>query len=420
MGLGKTVQTVVALALLMYIEESISRALIVAPTSLTTNWVDEINKWAPSLTVRRIDGGEDNRKSFYLLPIPVLVASYEQIRLDGLDRIPSNTFDIVILDEAQRIKNRDSTTSLACKLLSRSRAWALSATPLENNESDIGSILEFINPSMSVPQSKYALNERLSSMMLRRKKSDVREELPPVILQDIRISLSLHQRNAYDDLWVRRTEVFHRSSSSGNVASALLGLITKLKVICNFDKSTNTSAKWEALQELLDQVGKSSRVLVFSQFVETLQWISEQMQHSHSLLTGSMSIDERQKSMNAFKSKKPPRVLLVSLRAGGVGLNLEEATHVVLFDRWWNPATEIQAVYRAHRFQRKDPLHVIRFLVINSIEERISEILQQKEQIFEDVIESVRSESHSFSQKEMMSILKFTGDDIFPKTARET
>ncbi|MXZ13393.1 MAG: DEAD/DEAH box helicase [Candidatus Dadabacteria bacterium] len=420
MGLGKTVQTVVALALLMYTQKDVNRAIIVAPASLTTNWIDEFEKWTPSLTVRRVEGNAQNREAFYLLPIPVLVASYEQIRLDGLDRIPSNAFDIVILDEAQRVKNRTSTTSLACRLLPRKRAWALSATPLENNEADIESILGFLDPSVgqSIPRS--VLNERLRLMMLRRKKSDVREELPPVILQDLRINLSLQQRNEYEDLWFRRTEAISHHTPPGNIVSVLLGLITRLKVICNFDKSTNTSSKWDALQDIFDQAGDSARILVFSQFVETLHWISERMQLPHSLLTGSMPLDERQKSINAFKSNSPPRVLLVSLRAGGVGLNLGEATHVVLFDRWWNPAVEVQAIFRAHRFERKEPLHVVRLLVVDTIEERIAEILDQKEQLFDDVIESVKTESQSFSRQEMMRILQLTGNDVLSTTEEKS
>ena len=136
------------------------------------------------------------------------------------------------------------------------------------------------------------------------------------------------------------------------------------------------------------------------------------MQLPHSLLTGSMSLAERQKSINAFKNNPAPRVLLVSLRAGGVGLNLGEATHVVLFDRWWNPAVEIQAIFRAHRFQRKEPLHVARFLVVDTIEERIAKILNQKKQLFDDVIESVETKSRSFSRQEMMHILQLTENDV--------
>jgi len=396
----------------MYSQNDVNRAVVVAPTSLTTNWIDEFNRWAPSLTVRRVEGDAQNRLAFYLLPVPVLVVSYEQIRLDGLDRIPSNTFDIVILDEAQRIKNSSSTTSLACRLLPRKRAWALSATPLENNMSDIESILSFLDTSAGQSLSRPVLDEKLRSMMLRRKKSEVRGELPPVILQDLRIDLSMPQKNKYDELWFSRTEKFSNHASSSNTASILLGIITRLKMICNFDKSTNSSSKWEALKAIIDQAGKSPRILIFSQFVETLNWISERMEISHRLLTGSMTLDERQRSINFFKNHSTPCVLLVSLHAGGVGLNLEEATHVVLFDRWWNPAVEIQAIFRAHRFQREEPLHVIRLLIIDTIEEKIAEILNQKELLFDDVIESIDTVSPSFSMQEMMRILEFTQNDM--------
>lgn len=419
MGLGKTVQAAVALALLMYAQKDINRALIVAPASLTTNWVEELEKWAPSLTVRRVQGDRQNREAFYLLPIPVLVASYEQIRLDGLDRIPSNSFDLIILDEAQRIKNRTSTTSLACRLLPRKRAWALSATPLENDESDIESILGFLEPSARQALPRSLLNKRLKSLMLRRKKSDVRGELPPVILQDIKIDLSSQQRNRYEDIWFSRKETIGYSTSSGNVVSALLGLITRLKTICNFDESTGTSSKWDALQDIFDQAGNSARVLVFSQFVETLRWISERLELPHGFLTGSMSLAQRQASINEFKSNPAPRVLLVSLRAGGVGLNLGEATHVVLFDRWWNPAVEIQAIFRAHRFERKEPLHVIRFLVAGTVEERIAKILDQKEDLFDDVIESVETKSRDFSRQEMMRILQLTENEVLGAMERK-
>ncbi len=416
MGLGKTVQTAVALGLLMYGQNDVNRTIIVAPASLTTNWIEELEKWAPSLTVRRVQGDARNREAFYLLPIPVIVASYEQVRLDGLDRIPSNAFDLVILDEAQRIKNRASTTSLACKLLPRKRAWALSATPLENDEADIESILGFLDPSFGQSPPRSILNKKLKSMMLRRKKSDVREELPPVIIEDIKIDLSLQQKNKYEDIWFSRTDTIGDGTSSSNVVSVLLGLITRLKTVCNFDKSTDTSSKWDVLRDILDQAGDSARILVFSQFVETLHWISKRLELPHSLLTGSMPLTQRQKSINEFKKNPAPRVLLVSLRAGGVGLNLGEATHVVLFDRWWNPAVEVQAIFRAHRFERNNPLHVIRFLATDTIEDRIAEILDWKEDLFDEVIESVETKSRNFSLQEMMRILELTENDLFSAT----
>ena len=365
MGLGKTIQTIVALTLLLNEQSEIKRILIVTPTSLTLNWMIELAKWAPSVTARRVQGTACDREAWYTLPVPVLVCSYEQIRLDGLYRIPSNTFDLVILDEAQRIKNRNSTTALACRLLTRKRAWALSATPLENEISDVESILAFLHPNTEQFHSGTNLSKKLSSMMLRRRKPDVRAQLPPVIIQDLMLELEPPQRETYDDLWSNREASL--ISESGNEHSILLGLITRLKVVCNYDKLSNSSSKLNALRTIIEGTGESGRVLVFSQFVETLKWISDRVETTHELLIGSMSLAERQTAIDGFKNGLSPRLLLVSLKAGGVGLNLEEATHVVLFDRWWNPATEIQAIYRAHRLNRKLPLHVIRFLITDSI-----------------------------------------------------
>ena len=413
MGLGKTVQTSVALALLLNGQNEIRRVLIVAPASLTINWMMELSTWAPSVAARRVQGSAREREVFYLLPIPVLVSSYEQIRSDGLDRIPSNTFDLVILDEAQRIKNRNSTTALACRLLPRKRSWALSATPLENNRDDIVSILSFLDPSVGRELPNSYLTKKLESMMLRRRKSGVRAELPPVIFQDLKIELSVPQRTRYDELWVNRAQTISKNSSDGDISTALLGLITRLKIICNFDAPANASSKLDALKTISEGAGNSARILVFSQFVETLRWISDRIELPHDLLTGSMSLAERQVAMDRFRTEAAPRGLLVSLRAGGVGLNLGEATHVVIFDRWWNPAVEVQAIYRAHRFDREEPLHVIRFLVADSIEERIETILEEKKYLFDEVIESAETRTYRFTKEELMQTLELATGDIF-------
>ena len=292
-------------------------------------------------------------------------------------------------------------------------AWALSATPLENDENDIVSILRFLDPSVGRELSKSYLVKKLESMMLRRRKSSVRAELPPVIFQDLKIELSVPQRTRYDELWVNRAQTISKNSSDGDSSTALLGLITRLKIICNFDAPANASSKLDALKTISEGAGNSARILVFSQFVETLRWISDRIELPHDLLTGSMSLAERQIAINRFRTGATPRGLMVSLRAGGVGLNLGEATHVVLFDRWWNPAVEVQAVYRAHRFDREEPLHVIRFLVADSIEERIETILEQKKCLFDEVIESAETATHRFTKEELMQILELETGDIF-------
>ena len=412
MGLGKTVQAAVALALLLSARNGVDRALVVSPASLIANWISELGTWAPSLTVRRLQGDQRDREAYYLLPIPVLVGSYEQIRQDGLDRIPSKTFDIVILDEAQRIKNRYSTTSLACRLLPRKCSWALSATPLENNARDVESILGFLDPAIRSDLSGQRLSTTLESMMLRRRKREVRGELPPVIVQDLQLELSPAQRARYDRLWASRREA--AAVSSQDVGVVLLGLITRLKIVCNLDADADTSSKLDALREICDGAGPGARILVFSQFVETLKWIADRVPLPSALLTGAMSASERQAAMERFKIGSTPYVLFVSLRAGGVGLNLGEASHVVVFDRWWNPAVEMQAIYRAHRFDRAEPLHVVRFLVTDTIEERIAAILDNKESMFKEIIESAETKVHGFTIRELMQILELSAGDVFP------
>lgn len=403
MGLGKTVQAAVALALLLNARNNIRRALIVAPAALTVNWMSELAAWAPSLAARRLQGGVRDRIASYLLPIPVVVGSYEQIRLDGLDRIPAKTFDIVILDEAQRIKTRDSTTAVACRLLPRQRSWALSATPLENRASDVRSILEFLDPSNLPDAPTDRLVTTLETLMLRRRKREVRGELAPVLVQDLELELTRGQRARYDELWANRRR--DAAATPRKAAVVLLGLITRLKIICNFDSEAGTSAKLDALREVCEAAGPFARILVFSQFVDTLTWVAVRMAVPSDLLTGPMSQSDREQAISNFRSKPTPRALLVSLRAGGVGLNLGEATHVVVFDRWWNPAVENQAIHRAHRFIRDEPLHVIRFLTVDTIEERIAAILDGKQDLFEEVVESPDTQAKGFSVHELMRIL---------------
>lgn len=413
MGLGKTVQTAVALALLLHGQNEVRRAVIVTPASLTMNWLQELATWAPSLTVRRVQGDARAREAYYLLPIPVLVASYEQIRFDGLDRVPLDAFDLVILDEAQRIKNRDSATAFACRLLPRTHAWALSATPLENDETDVSSILSFLDPSISRQIPQKDMIAKLQSMMLRRLKSDVRVELSPVLFQDLELELSDSQRRKYDELWLNRTAKI-RETSNNDSSISLLALITRLKTLCNFDAHSNASSKLDALNTVVEGAGSSARILVFSQSVETLHWISNRINLPHELLTGSMPFTTRQDIIARFRNAQLPCALLISLRAGGVGLNLGEATHVVLFDRWWNPAVEIQAIYRAHRFERDVPLHVVRFLMLDTIEERIAAILRRKEDLFDEMVKSTDIHGHRFTCEELMRILELTPGDFSP------
>ena len=334
------------------------------------------------------------------------MGSYEQIRMDGIDRIPQGAFDLVVLDEAQRIKDGNSATSLACRLLPRTRSWALSATPLENELGDIATILGFLDPAFGPERTRGEIDRKLELSMLRRRKREVRGELPPVIVQDIQLELGAEQRARYNALWATRS--LYLGGKTRDDVAAMLGLVTKLKIICNRDEESGMSTKLEALETILDSAGESARMIVFSQFVRTLEWISERLPIRHELLIGAMDMRARQTVMEQFRSGETPRALLISLRAGGVGLNLGEASHIVLFDRWWNPAVENQAIYRAHRFDRSDPLHVVRFVVRHTIEEHIASILDEKAELFEDVVESTSATGLGFRRAELLRILEIT------------
>jgi len=411
MGLGKTVQAAVALSLLLPSCER-GRALVVVPASLRLNWERELSNWAPNLSVRRLQGDAEDRFALYRLPINVLIGSYEQIRDDALVLSSEVRFDVVILDEAQRIKNVDSDTALACRILQRDRSWALTGTPIENVVEDLVSIYRFVFPTLlNLAMSRPAMHERMKPFFVRRRKHDVLPELPPIIVQDMPLELTVQQREAYDQIWMSR----HKRASAGAQGvseTVLFALLTKLKQLCNFDPESGESAKWEALKLIVEGLSlPEDKLIVFSQYVETLQWISSRLDTRvpHEVFRGGLREDAKEAVIKRFKQETGPRVLLMSLRAGGVGLNLQEASSVLLFDRWWNPAIEEQAIHRAHRFGREKVLHVFRFLVVDSVEERIAEVLERKQALFEQYVESAESASMPvLSRDELMQILELT------------
>ena len=324
----------------------------------------------------------------YRLPIQVLITSYEQLRAD-IDFIASSTeFDLVILDEVQRIKNIDSTISLACRRIRRKSSWGLSGTPLENSVDDLLSIFRFLAPQLLRPgMSRDEIHATMRDHFLRRTKAQVLRELPPIIVRDIRLELGTYQRRLYETVWSERLSRLGQRRGSIGVAT-MLALLTRLKQICNFDPTTGDSSKWDALQGLLASIEHDGgKVLVFSQYVETLKWLSDRLAIAHEVFHGGLSADHREQMIGRFRQRPGPRAMLVSLKAGGVGLNLQEASTVILFDRWWNPAAEHQAVQRAHRFGKQTPLEVIRFIVEDTVEERIAEILEYKTSLFNEYIE---------------------------------
>ncbi len=386
MGLGKTVQTAVALK---SARKDFRRILIVAPASLCLNWQRELETWAHGLTVRRVMGNVEDRTMTYRLPIQVLIASYEQIRTDSRRFHGLVSFDLVVLDEAQRIKNLNSGTSFACRIIPRKRSWALTGTPLENRPRDLVAIFRFLKPQLlHTGMSRLEMHEALTGHFLRRTKAEVLEDLPPILTKEVRLKLGQGQRQVYDDIWKARHRIVNRSGRNQESAN-MLAVLARLKQVCNFERESGESVKLDVIHSFLDAVTISGqKVLIFSQYVSALEWLSERIELPHSIYHGGLSLDARERVVDVFRRQDGPRALLMSLQAGGVGLNLQEASAVILLDRWWNPAVENQAVQRAHRFGRETPLQVVRFLVEDSIEERILEILQDKEALFDEYVET--------------------------------
>lgn len=399
MGLGKTVECIVALRVL-HGQVKWKRCLVVVPTSLRRNWKREIETWAPEMRPRLVDGDQKEREAQYLLPFPLLIASYAQIRIDRHLFRQRDSFDVVVLDEAQRIKNRGSQTSLACTTIPRERSWALTGTPLENSPEDLIAIFSFVKRGVlesGMPVSM--LRRRASPYTLRRTVDEVLPELPERIEQTLEHDLTNEQRKAYNSIWENREELYRESGS-------LLALITDLKQICNYEPQSGASSKLETLSLVLENTAdENKKILVFSQYVETLQWIQHQLDQGI-VYHGELDEEQRDRALSAFQDREGPRLLLMSLTAGSVGLNIQEADTVVLFDRWWNPAVEEQAIRRAYRLGRKRPLHILKFVVRDTVEERIVSILERKSSLFDEVVEGMGVDEFQVSDSELEWILE--------------
>lgn len=409
MGLGKTVQVSVALSLL-YKNPDTGRTLIVVPASLGLNWEREIRRWAPRLSVRRVEGSAIDRLYQYRLPYKVLITSYEQLRTDARKLSSLVRFGIVVLDESQRIKNADSSTALACRIIRRDRSWALTGTPIENSVDDLVNLCRFVSPGLlQVGMTRSEIHTLMQPHFLRRRKSEVLQNLPPIITQDLPLELAGRQREAYDDLWLERGSLLPEGEDAQE--THLFALITKLKQLCNYDPVSQESSKLEALKLIIDGLTSDDKLLVFSQYVETLQWLANKIGNliPCEIFHGGLSQVDRDEVLSRFRKSSNPQVLLISLRAGAVGLNLQEATSVVLFDRWWNPALEAQAINRAHRFGREKILQVFRFLVEDSIEERIAEVLSHKTSLFETYVDAAENaEVFRLTRTNLLKILGFS------------
>ena len=415
MGLGKTVQAVAALRILKA-RGKIGSCLVVAPVGVLDQWRRELAKWAPELSAIIVRGPADDRAWQWRAATDVALASYDVLRSDAGNlskfREARGPWGVVVLDEAQRIKNRNET-SAAAKALPRARSWALTGTPIENHEEELASIMEFVDHDGTAPPKRYrpgpALLRRHREVQLRRKKNDVLDDLPPKLETRVTIDLHPDQRDSYDRA-EREGIVYLKSLGAEIDVRHVLELIARLKQICNVDPRTGASSKLADVKDRLSALtAQGHKALVFSQYTSAASGVAAAADYLREfdplVLTGDTPPDERPALIDRFKSRAAHKVMVLSLRAGGLGLNLQEASYVFHLDRWWNPAVERQAEGRAHRIGQTVKVNAIKYTCADTIEERIDRILQRKQELFDRLVDDVSLDlSARMSRAELLGL----------------
>ena len=399
MGLGKTVQAITFILSNLKKDESV---LITAPASLTYNWASEFEKFTDEIDFVVIDGNKADRTKEIQENHQIYITSYGSFLKDFED-YQDKKLNYLLLDEAQVVKNYSSKTNKSLSALNVEHTFALSGTPLENRIEEIWAIFQVVMPGFLPKREKFnkmepsVISRLIQPFIMRRKKGDVLEELPDKMEITVYNQLADDQKVIYlAQLELMQKQVLEMDNAAlSRSRIEILAGITRLRQICNtpalfMDDYKGSSGKLERLRELLAQIKDSGhRPLIFSQFTKVFPHIEKLMEEQEMTaykLTGSTPIKDRLSMVQAFNAGSRD-AFLVSLKAGGVGLNLTSADVVILVDLWWNPAVEEQAIARAHRMGQKNTVEVIRLITQGTIEEKIMEIQERKKDLIANVLE---------------------------------
>ncbi|MBT2507832.1 DEAD/DEAH box helicase [Streptomyces sp. ISL-98] len=443
MGLGKTI-TLIALHLHRQTDErAAGPTVVVCPTSLMGNWQREIERFAPGTPVRRFHG--PSRSLEGLADGEFVLTTYGTMRLDAARLTVPGAWGMVVIDEAQHVKNPYSATAKQLRTIDAHARVALTGTPVENNLSELWAILDWTTPGLlgrlgtfrrTYAQSVEGGNdpaaaERLSRLvrpfLLRRRKSDpgIAPELPPKTETDRAVSLTTEQAGLYEAV-VRETLAAISGADGFTRRGLVVKLLTALKQICNHPaqylkergpredrpRIAGRSGKLELLDELLDTIlAEDASVLVFTQYVQMARLLEQHLGArgvNTQFLHGGTPVQEREAMVQRFQDGEIP-VFLLSLKAAGTGLNLTRAAHVVHYDRWWNPAVEAQATDRAYRIGQTQPVQVHRLIAEGTIEDRISDMLARKQELADAVLGSGEAALTELTDAELADLVELRG-----------
>ncbi len=413
MGLGKTIQLLALIEIFRAANKKIKPHLLVAPKSLIFNWKNEVAKFTPELKILDFSSAKRHLNNDDFGDYDLVLTTYQTLRAD-IEQLKDFEFDSFILDEAHYIKNPKSQAAMACRLIKARSKFALTGTPVENSLSDIFSILSIVNPGLisqtqaqswtkeTDPDSLSALGKALKPFILRRTKDQVLKDLPKKTEQILFCELSVAERKKYDELkayyWGQLNSKVQTKGLEKSKIEVLEALLRLRQASCHqglLDSKLKSepSAKFQLLLEQIEAVIQDGhKVLVFSQFTSLLALLKPHLEEQnlrYQYLDGQTN--DREKRVQDFQNDPELKIFLLSLKAGGVGLNLTAADYVFILDPWWNPAAESQAIDRAHRIGQKRKVFSYKIIAKDTVEEKILELQARKKDLAKSVISDEKS-----------------------------